>query len=290
MYSIGEISKIVKISIDALRYYDEIGLLKPYHIDPSSRYRYYSEDQVKDLFAIMEWKKYGFSLDAIRELLDCEDIELLKGALQTKLQQLIVERKELDQSIHLLQSRIQRLGDETDMEKKSVLIIDDAPFMRKVLAEILEKHGLNIIGSAAEGTTGVAMYADLKPDLVILDIGMPEVDGIEVLRRIRKMDRAANIIMCSAKGQLRTILQCVEEGAGDFIVKPFQQEALLEALHVKNKRQYVAQTIASFLADDRIDKLTDSLSQETINALLTLCKKSHQTSDFEIREFWSQVI
>lgn len=290
MYTIGEISKIVKISIDALRYYDEIGLLKPHYIDPSSRYRYYSEDQVKDLFAIMEWKKYGFSLDAVRELLDCGDIELLKGVLQTKVQQLIVERRDLDRSIDLLQTRIHRLGVETYMEKKKVLIIDDAPFMRQVLAEILEKHGLHVIGSAADGEAGVAMYADLKPDLVILDIGMPGIDGIEVLRRIRKMDSIANIIMCSAKGQIRTILECIEEGAGDFIVKPFQQESLLDALYDKNKRQYEIKTIACFLTDDRIDKLTDSLSQDTINDLLRLCTERNQTNDVEIMEFWSHVM
>lgn len=289
MYTIGEISKIVKISIDALRYYDEIGLLKPHYIDPSSRYRYYSEDQVKDIFAIMEWKKYGFSLDAVRELLDCDDM-VLKGVLQTKVQQLIVERRDLDRSIDLLQTRIHRLGVETSMEKKKVLIIDDAPFMRQVLAEILEKHGLHVIGSAADGEVGASMYADLKPDLVILDIGMPGIDGIEVLRRIRKMDSIANIIMCSAKGQIRTILQCIEEGAADFIVKPFQQESLLDALYGKNKRQYEIKTIASFLADDRIDQLTDSLSQDTINDLLRFCTEGNQTTEAEILEFWSHVM
>ena len=289
MYTIGEISKIVKISIDALRYYDEIGLLKPVYIDPSSRYRYYSKDQVKDFLAIIEWKKYGFSLDAIRELLDCSDTKRLEEVLLAKVQQLIIERSNLDRSIDLLQTRIHRLGVEAGMEKKTVLIIDDAPFMRKVLAEILEKHGLHVIGSAADGEAGVAMYADLKPDLIILDIGMPGIDGIEVLRRIRKMESSTDIIMCSAKGQIRTILECIVEGAGDFIVKPFQQESLLDALFGKNKRQYEFEMVACFMDNDHIDKITDSLSQDTINDLLRYCTGRYQANDAEITEFWSNL-
>jgi len=83
MYTIGEISKIVKISIDALRHYDEIGLLKPHFFDPSSRYRYYTADQVNEVFMIMEWKQYGFSLDAIRELMKCSDHARLRDHRRT---------------------------------------------------------------------------------------------------------------------------------------------------------------------------------------------------------------
>lgn len=82
----------------------------------------------------------------------------------------------------------------------------------------------------------------------------------------------------------------MEEGAGDFIVKPFQQESLLDALYGKNKRQYEIKTITSFLTDDRIDKLTDSLSQETVNDLLRLCTERYQTNDAELMEFWSHVM
>jgi two-component system chemotaxis response regulator CheY len=289
MYSVGEISKIVKISIDALRYYDEIGLLKPHYIDPSSRYRYYSEDQVKDFLAIIEWKKYGFSLDAIRELLDCSDANRLENILQAKVQQLLVERSNLDRSIDLLQARIQRLGVDTVLDKKTVLIIDDAPFMRKVLAEILEKHGLHVIGSAADGEEGIAAYTNFKPDLVILDIGMPGMDGIEVLRRLRKIDSSASIIMCSAKGQVRTILESIKEGASDFIVKPFQQESMLDALFSINKRQYEFETVTSFMDNDHIEKITDTLSQDTINNMLRYCTGRYQSNDAEITKFWSNL-
>lgn len=289
MYSVGEISKIVKISIDALRYYDEIGLLKPHYIDPSSRYRYYSEDQVKDFLAIIEWKKYGFSLDAIRELLDCSDAKRLEDILQAKVQQLLVERSNLDRSIDLLQARIQKLGVETALDKKTVLIIDDAPFMRKVLAEILEKHGLHVIGSAADGEEGVVAYINLKPDFVILDIGMPGMDGIEVLRRLRKMDGSANVIMCSAKGQVRTILESIKEGASDFIVKPFQQESMLDTLFNRNKRQYEFETVASIMDNDHIDKITDPLSQDTINDLLRYCMGRYQANDVETTKIWGNL-
>jgi two-component system chemotaxis response regulator CheY len=289
MYSVGEISKIVKISIDALRYYDEIGLLKPHYIDPSSRYRYYSEDQVKDFLAIIEWKKYGFSLDAIRELLDCSDANRLENILQAKVQQLLVERSNLDRSIDLLQARIQRLGVDTVLDKKTVLIIDDAPFMRKVLAEILEKHGLHVIGSAADGEEGIAAYTNFKPDLVILDIGMSGMDGIEVLRRLRKIDSSASIIMCSAKGQVRTILESIKEGASDFIVKPFQQESMLDALFSINKRQYEFETVTSFMDNDHIEKITDTLSQDTINNMLRYCTGRYQSNDAEITKFWSNL-
>lgn len=290
MYTIGEIAKIVQISIDSLRYYDEIGLMKPHYIDPSSRYRYYSENQVRDLMGILEWKKYGFSLDAIRELLDCDDPELLKNMLQTKAQQLRVERRDLDKSIELLEGRIHRLGVGTLMEKKSVLIIDDAPFMRQILADILVKQGLQVMGSAADGETGLAMYMELKPDLVMLDIGMTGMDGIEVLRRLRIMDSAASIVMCSAKGQMRTILECIKEGAEGFIAKPFHPEFLLATLVDPNRRQYEAETVDSLLSDSRVDTLTQSLSQETIHELLQLCTTKSPNHDVEIQEFWSHVM
>lgn len=99
MYTVGELSKIVRISIDTLRYYDEIGLLKPCRVDARSRYRYYSAEQVNEMLAIMEWKQYGFSLDAIGELLHCADGERLLNACETKLQQLAAERAGIERSI-----------------------------------------------------------------------------------------------------------------------------------------------------------------------------------------------
>jgi two-component system chemotaxis response regulator CheY len=278
MYTIGELSKVVKVSVDALRYYDEIGLLKPHHVDPSSRYRYYSSDQVNEMIFIMELKRYGFSLDAIRELLDCRDCNRLRDIYQTKMQQLLAERNQLEDSIQLLQKQMNRWGDGNDMEKQSVLIIDDVAFMRQILQEILEKHGFKVVGVAADGEAGVSMYNTLKPELVVLDIGMPGIDGIEVLRRIRQCDGEADttrIVMCSAKATASMITSCLKEGADDFVAKPFQAEYLIDALNSKHKRQYEPSAIVALLEGAMVAEEEETLPQESINELLNLCTKHH---------------
>lgn len=287
MYTIGELSKVVKVSIDALRYYDEIGLLKPHHIDPSSRYRYYSSEQVNEMISIMELKRYGFSLDAIRELLNCSDSDRLRVLYQTKVQQLVAERGQLEVSIHLLQEQMKRWEEGTAMKKQTVLIIDNVAFMRQILEEILEKHGFKVVGAAADGEAGVSMYAALRPDLVVLDIGMPGMDGIEVLRRIRQGEGgagAARIVMCSAKSTTPVIAASLKEGADDFVAKPFQAQYLIDALNSNNKRQYEPATLAALLEANRDGDNNDShfghaaeagwveaLPQEAINDLLDLC-------------------
>lgn len=277
MYTIGELSKVVKVSVDALRYYDEIGLLKPHHVDPSSRYRYYSSDQVNEMIFIMELKRYGFSLDAIRELLDCRDNNRLRDIYQTKMQQLLAERNQLEDSIQLLQKQMNRWGDGNVMEKQSVLIIDDVAFMRQILQEILEKHGFKVVGVAADGEAGVSMYNTLKPELVVLDIGMPGIDGIEVLRRIRQYEEAdtTRIVMCSAKATASMIASCLKEGADDFVAKPFQAEYLIDALNSKHKRQYIPSAIVALLEGATAAEEEETLPQESINELLNLCTKHH---------------
>ncbi|MHA7964769.1 response regulator [Paenibacillus sp. CAU 1782] len=272
MYTIGELSKVVKISIDTLRYYDEIGLLKPHHIDPSSRYRYYSSEQVNEMISIMELKRYGFSLDAIRELLKCNDPDRLRDIYQTKVQQLLVERGELEICIELLQKQIHKWDEGTAMEKKTVLIIDDVAFMRQILEEILEKHGFNVVGTAPDGETGADRYADLRPDLVILDIGMPGIDGIEVLKRIRQCEgefSTTRIVMCSAKATAPMILESLREGADDFVAKPFQAESLINALSSIKKRKNEPAAFAAIL--DLEDSGEETLSQDSINDLLSRC-------------------
>lgn len=278
MYTIGELSKVVKVSVDALRYYDEIGLLKPHHVDPSSRYRYYSSDQVNEMIFIMELKRYGFSLDAVRELLDCRDSNRLRDIYQTKMQQLLAERNQLEDSIQLLQKQMNRWGDGNVMEKQSVLIIDDVAFMRQILQEILEKHGFKVVGVAADGEAGVSMYNTLKPELVVLDIGMPGIDGIEVLRRIRQCEGEADttrIVMCSAKATASMIASCLKEGADDFVAKPFQAEYLIDALNSKHKRQYIPSAIVALLEGATAAEEEETLPQESINELLNLCTKHH---------------
>jgi len=94
----------------------------------------------------------------------------------------------------------------------------------------LTKNGYNVVGEAENGEKAVEKYKELKPDLVIMDITMPEVDGIQAVREIKKVDEDAKIIMCSAMGQQAMVIESIQAGARDFIVKPFQAERVLEAV------------------------------------------------------------
>lgn len=112
----------------------------------------------------------------------------------------------------------------------SVLIVDDALFMRMMIKDILSKDGLEIIGEAENGIEAVKKYAELKPDLVTMDIVMPEMDGIEAVRNIMKLDPKATVLMCSAMGQQPLVVEALEAGAKDFIIKPFQPLKVVEAV------------------------------------------------------------
>lgn len=113
---------------------------------------------------------------------------------------------------------------------KRVLITDDAAFMRMMLKDILTKNGYEVCGEAANGREALERYKELKPDLVTLDITMPEVDGIQALRNIKAVDASANCIMCSAMGQQAMVIDAIQAGAKDFIVKPFQPARVIEAV------------------------------------------------------------
>lgn len=113
---------------------------------------------------------------------------------------------------------------------KRVLITDDALFMRVTLKNILTKGGYEIVGEAANGQESIDLYQQHKPDLVTMDITMPEMDGITAVREIRKLDPNANVIMCTAMGQKSMVMEAVAAGAKDFLVKPFQPEKVLEAI------------------------------------------------------------
>ena len=113
---------------------------------------------------------------------------------------------------------------------KNILICDDAAFMRMMIKDILTKNGYNIVGEAENGAKAVEKYAELKPDLVLMDITMPEMDGIEALKKIKAADANASIIMCSAMGQQAMVIESIQSGAKDFIVKPFQADRVLEAV------------------------------------------------------------
>ncbi len=113
---------------------------------------------------------------------------------------------------------------------KRILICDDAAFMRMMIKDILSKNGYEIAGEAENGAIAVDKYAETKPDLVMMDITMPELDGIGALKAIRSKDSGANIIMCSAMGQQAMVIESIQAGAKDFIVKPFQADRVLEAV------------------------------------------------------------
>lgn len=113
---------------------------------------------------------------------------------------------------------------------KEVLIVDDAAFMRMMIKDILSKNGYAIVGEAEDGKKGVEKYQELEPDLVIMDITMPEMDGIEAVKTIKGMNDDAKIIMCSAMGQQAMVIDAIQAGAKDFIVKPFQPERVVEAV------------------------------------------------------------
>jgi two-component system chemotaxis response regulator CheY len=113
---------------------------------------------------------------------------------------------------------------------KRVLIVDDAAFMRMMIKDILVKNGYEIVGEAANGNEALERYKEVKPDVVTMDITMPEQDGIAAVKEIMSVDSGAVIIMCSAMGQQAMVMEAIQAGAKDFIVKPFQQERVIQAL------------------------------------------------------------
>lgn len=117
-----------------------------------------------------------------------------------------------------------------------VLITDDANFMRMMLRDILEKNNIEICGEACNGGQMIEKYEELKPDVVTLDITMPDMDGLTALRVLKEKHPEAKVIMCSAMGQQVMVLEAIQNGAVDFIVKPFQAKRVLEALNKAVKK------------------------------------------------------
>ena len=113
---------------------------------------------------------------------------------------------------------------------KRILIVDDAAFMRMLIKEILTKNGFVVVGEASDGAQAVEKFKELSPDLMTLDITMPEMDGLAALKEIKKLDPNAKVIMCSAMGQQAMVIDAIQAGAKDFIVKPFQADRVIEAI------------------------------------------------------------
>lgn len=114
---------------------------------------------------------------------------------------------------------------------KTVLIVDDAAFMRMMIKDILNKNGFDVVGEAENGVEAVDKYKELTPDLVTMDITMPEMDGIAALKEIKEVNPESTVIMCSAMGQQALVIDAIQAGAKDFIVKPFQADRVLEAIN-----------------------------------------------------------
>lgn len=113
---------------------------------------------------------------------------------------------------------------------QTVLICDDALFMRTMVGDILQQAGFSIVGEAETGVQAVAKYKQLRPDLVTMDIVMPDMGGIDAVREITKHDPAARILMCSAMGQQALVVEAIQAGAKDFVVKPFQPGRVIDAV------------------------------------------------------------
>jgi len=113
---------------------------------------------------------------------------------------------------------------------KTVLIIDDASFMRLSLKTMLERNGYKVIGEAENGAVGILKYKELKPDIVTMDITMPELDGIRALKHICNYDPNATVIMITSMGQKTFILEAIKHGAKGFLVKPFKEEHVVETM------------------------------------------------------------
>lgn len=113
----------------------------------------------------------------------------------------------------------------------NILVVDDAAFMRMMLKDILSKAGHTVVGEAINGRDALEKYKELKPDLVTMDITMPDVDGLQGIKDIKSFDASAKVVMCSAMGQQSMVIEAIQSGAKDFIVKPFQAERVSEAVN-----------------------------------------------------------
>ncbi|TVQ37957.1 MAG: response regulator [Spirochaetaceae bacterium] len=116
------------------------------------------------------------------------------------------------------------------MSELRVLVVDDLPFMRQAIRQALQGTRFRVVAEAENGEQAIARYREIGPDVVLLDIVMPVLDGLTALRRLRRMDPDSNVIMCSALGEQAMIVRAIQLGARDFVVKPFRPERVVSAL------------------------------------------------------------
>ncbi|PIE77288.1 MAG: two-component system response regulator [Clostridiales bacterium] len=113
---------------------------------------------------------------------------------------------------------------------KQILVVDDTSFMRMTLTKILTGGNYDVVDTAESGVVAVEKFEQHRPGLVIMDITMPDMDGIQAVQKIKQIDPAAKVIMCSAMGQQSMVIDAIKAGAQDFIVKPFKGDRVLEAV------------------------------------------------------------
>lgn len=221
---------MVNISSDTLRYYDEIQLLNPDFINPSNNYRFYSEKQVTELLYIMDLKDCGFNLEEIKKFINLSEPNISQ-MLEKKKTELINQSKKINLSVKKIEKKLKMMG-ETHMKKNiNILIVDDAPFMRMMLKDVLKKNGFENIIEADNGEDGVKKYKEYKPSLTMMDINMTPMNGIAAVKDIRQTDGTAKIIMLSAMNFPAHIAESFISGAVDFIAKPFSADKLIETVN-----------------------------------------------------------
>lgn len=129
-----------------------------------------------------------------------------------------------------MSARLEHSNSVEDGVAARILVVDDAQFMRMMLKNILTSNGYEIAGEAENGVQAIAKFKELSPDLVIMDLIMPEMGGIDAAREMINLNSEARILMCSAMGQQALVVEAIQVGAKDFIVKPFQPSGVLEAV------------------------------------------------------------
>ena len=229
LFSIGALAKIMGISTDTLRYYDEIGLLIPHRTSQETKYRYYTTNQAIVLARIMELKQFGFTLKEIKDTLSKGEADLTDVYLN-RYWALEHEKNQLQEAIDELLKKVKQRQEDSVMNKK-ILIVDDVPFMRSICKDLLTRAGFDVVGEARDGLEAVEVYKISKPDIVLLDIVMPNCDGIDALRKIKEHDEKAHAVMISAMSQARVVAEALMAGAKEFVSKPFHSEDLIRKIN-----------------------------------------------------------
>jgi len=274
--SIGNLSKMAGISVDTLRYYDEIDLLKPAYISDESKYRYYTISQAETVKKIIELKGFRFSLSEVKKIISEEDSTL--EAYQNRYWRLIQEQKKLQMAIDNLSEKIKHKQEVVCMGKK-VLLVDDSGFLRMMCKDIFTKNGYEVVGEADNGQEGVEKFKNLSPDLVVLNITMPVLDGISALGQIREYDNLANVIMLTACGLVNFIVEALELGAKNYILKPFQGDTLLEMARISFSSECTYNPAVLNAFKVAFGDASWILHQEEINEIIHLAKIEKEYSE-----------